>query len=230
MPEKTTDVSQYDSRYTVLMNVKPQRPHPGCKPTPDSCAAVNECCTCAPPPHSGSLSRIVAHYNRHYRKQAARELRCFAIQRSLWDVVSSAGLAEHFCGKRFSHQRRIPRAALAKSRRRLLRDLPKLRNARTFEELHSFIASRIKPIPGIGELTIYDTALRIGAKLHKEPKCVYLHAGTRIGARKLVRDMNREFIGVEEFPRPLRRLRPREIEDLLCIYKDHLNGGIRPWP
>jgi hypothetical protein len=43
----------------------------------------------------------------------------------------------------------------------------------------------IRPIPGIGELAVYDTALRIGARLGLEPAKVYLHAGTRAGAKAL---------------------------------------------
>jgi len=55
-------------------------------------------------------------------------------------------------------------------------------------------------IPGIGELAIYDTALRIAAKLRFEPAVVFLHAGTRIGAN-------------ESFSRAM---------DVLCICKDRL--------
>ena len=37
----------------------------------------------------------------------------------------------------------------------------------------------------LGELTVYDVAHRIGAYLQLEPDVVYLHRGTRIGARYL---------------------------------------------
>ena len=67
---------------------------------------------------------------------------------------------------------------------------------------------------------VYDTALRIGAKLGVEPKTVYLHRGTRSGAKALGIETNRPFIEVHEFPRQLRSLRPRELEDCLCIYKE----------
>lgn len=54
----------------------------------------------------------------------------------------------------------------------------------------------LEDVPGIGELYICDTSLRISAKLDLFPKGVYLHADTRLGAH--------------------------EIEDALCIFKDEL--------
>jgi hypothetical protein len=75
-------------------------------------------------------------------------------------------------------------------------------------------------------LTIYDTALRIGASLGLEPQSVYLHAGTRFGARRLGLDWRAETIPVSALPPPLRKLKPREIEDLLCIFADRLTGSM----
>ena len=37
----------------------------------------------------------------------------------------------------------------------------------------------------MGELVVYDTALRIGARFGLEPEKVYVHRGTREGVRKL---------------------------------------------
>ena len=88
-------------------------------------------------------------------------------------------------GKRHYHQRRIPGAALEKSRERLLAELTALRGAKTFDELFKLVNTLIRPIPGIGELAVYDTALRIGACFKLEPEKVYVHAGTREGARAL---------------------------------------------
>jgi hypothetical protein len=92
----------------------------------------------------------------------------------------------------------------------------------TFDELHTAVRSSIGAIRGIADLTIYDTSLRIGAKLGLEPDKVYLHAGTREGARGLRLDYRRPFFELAALPRPFRRLKPREIEDCLCIFKREL--------
>ena len=86
------------------------------------------------------------------------------------------------------------------------------------------VKTKLHPIVGMGELTIYDTALRIGAKLGLEPHLVFLHAGTRIGARRLGIDLSRPYVALADLPATLRILKPREIEDVLCIYKEHLAG------
>ena len=69
-------------------------------------------------------------------------------------------------------------------------------------------------------MAIYDTALRIGAKLHLEPDQVYLHRGTREGARRLGIGSSERSIPANRLPPPLRQLKAREIEDVLFIYKD----------
>ena len=66
---------------------------------------------------------------------------------------------------------------------------------------------------------VYDTVLRIGAKLDLFPDRVYLHCGTREGARALGLKWRDPWLKVDELPRELRRLKPHEIEDFLCIYK-----------
>ena len=71
---------------------------------------------------------------------------------------------------------------------------------------------------------VYDTALRIGAKLGLEPEVVYLHRGTRSGMKALGLDVGRPFIEVDELPQALRSLRPHEIEDCVCIYKSELGS------
>lgn len=54
---------------------------------------------------------------------------------------------------------------------------------------------------------------------------MFLHAGTRTGARALGLDTSRQAISPDELPKAFRKLNPREIEDVLCIYKDQLAGA-----
>jgi hypothetical protein len=141
--------------------------------------------------------------------------------------VIRAALAQLPNGKRHPHQRRVPRESLEESRRRLIQNLPSLKRVPTFDELFQLIDTLIRPISKVGELTVYDTSLRIGARLGLEPAKVYLHAGTRQGARALgLSDRpRREALEMAELPAPLQRLTAREVEDLLCIYKGRMRGA-----
>ena len=140
------------------------------------------------------------------------------------EAISKAALAQLPTGKRHPHQHRIPPAALKESERRLLGNLPGLRQAESFDHLFELIASIIQPIRGIGELAVYDTALRIGARFGLEPSKVYLHAGTRLGTKALGLAWRNATLELTELPVELRTLTARELEDLLCIYKDEFSA------
>ena len=112
------------------------------------------------------------------------------------------------------HQRHIHRRAKAEVIKRLggassLWILPS--HIHDFELLHSEIRSLIGNIPGIGNLTIYDVAVRLGAKYNILPKnYVYLHAGPMISAKHL------EKIGRIKLTRPCSPCVP--ITDFSSIY------------
>jgi hypothetical protein len=171
-----------------------------------------------------SLDAIVAAYVIEWREDAKAELQFFASPPTFADALRLAALAEGPGGKRMAHQRRIPRTVLRHSATRLSARAKTLQRAKTFEELHDQVANVILPIRGIGELTVYDTALRIAVFRRLKPKRVYLHAGTRVGARALGVSGDREWVAPHELPMAFRRLRPREIEDCLCIYKAELGA------
>ena len=60
------------------------------------------------------------------------------------------------------------------------------RNAADFHELWSTVGAAYRPIHGLGELAIYDTAERLRHRLKLESThVIYLHSGARIGARRL---------------------------------------------
>jgi hypothetical protein len=107
------------------------------------------------------LDDIVADYISRYQERAEKELRWFSIQRTLEEAVRISALAKSPSGKRLSHQRRIPESVLRESYRNLLDGLSALQEAKSFKQLHSSVASMIGQIPGIGQLTVYDTSLRI---------------------------------------------------------------------
>jgi hypothetical protein len=74
---------------------------------------------------------------------------------------------------------------------------------------------------------VYDTALRIGARLGLSPQQVYLHAGTRHGPEALGFDRGRSSISLDEVPPPMNGLTAEEAEDVLCIYAADLARVVR---
>jgi hypothetical protein len=170
-----------------------------------------------------TLNEIVSAYVRDYRDAARAEMRFFEIQRSAAGAIRHAALCVLPGGKRHPHQRRLRRAVLNEAERRLQGNSEALRHTPDFVGLHGLINEEIGMIAGMGELTVYDIAHRIGAFLGKPPTLVYLHAGTRTGAIAL--GFRGDTVDPSLLPAPFSRLSAAEIEDCLCIYKDELRGG-----
>lgn len=171
------------------------------------------------------FAAIVADYRKHYQSGAKAELAWYARQPTLAAAVRRACLGLNVDGKRHSHQRRIVPGAIAAAGDRLAHSLSRIARAPNFDSLHRLIADLLSPIPGIGELYLYDTALRIGAKLGLQPTTIYLHRGTREGARAIGFSGKLAHIHLRDLPPAFRSLQPYEVEDVLCIYKDQLRGG-----
>ena len=170
-----------------------------------------------------SLVAIVQDYVRRHRYKTIRELQYFRDLRSLKKAITEAGLARWHDDnryKRYSHQRRIPQAALEIATRRLHQ--ANLGSAQSFADLIGRVNTAVRSVHGIGELYVYDTTLRLGGHLQLLPREVYLHAGTRSGARALGLDHHSDSVLPTRLPTALRRLKPHEVEDVLCIYKDWL--------
>ena len=165
-----------------------------------------------------SLAEVVAHYYAEQKPKTENELRWFRIQRKLHHAVRLAGLAEGPNKKRFVHQYRIPRKILQRSARSLLSKLRPISRCKSFDELLLLVEHTIGRIRGIGILTVYDTALRIGARLDLTPDLVYLHAGTRHGAAAIGFDPRRRSIARHELPPEIAELSAEAAEDILCLY------------
>ena len=187
------------------------------------CAPVGRGCA---PRHRGApsgLAAIVRSYRAQCERRALAELETFAAEPSLWSAVRRASFATAPDGKRYHHQRRLSTATLEAVHSMLQRE--PLAKCRSFHELHDMLREAIGPVHGVGRLMIYDTALRLGAKLGLEPERVYLHAGTRDGARNLGLDWRAESVEMKDLPMELHKLKARQVEDILCIYKDRLMRG-----
>jgi hypothetical protein len=172
-----------------------------------------------------TLDEIVNDYIRTQRPYTSEEMRDFANELSPSKAIRRAALCERKNGKRHDHQRRIPRRLLEHVETKLQAIRGKLSKADSFDALHSVVDGEIGTIRGIGSLTVYDIAHRIGAYFGKAPERVYLHAGVRIGARAL--GIKGNSFDPKILPKPFARLAPSEIEDCLCIYKTELVNGSR---
>ncbi|GAA4435836.1 hypothetical protein [Bremerella cremea] len=195
----------------------PKSISPGCyggKPTGD-----------CPPKVEGALDSygaIVRDYVKRYRDRFEANLRFYAELPSLEEAVKQAALGKRPDGKRNSHQRRIPQESLQASARRLRRC--NLAAGESFHQLWEQVNDKIRGIDRIGELTIYDTAHRIGAFLKLHPELVYLHAGARIGAATLGIPKPTAWAAPTDLPKPFHKLTPAQMEDCLCIYKERLKA------
>jgi hypothetical protein len=147
------------------------------------------------------------------------ELKFFEMMPSLDLSIHHAALATDHRGKRFSHQYRIPQASLKRAKVLIEGAVRRVQNSKSFHELHSLLEQLLGGVRGLGELYCYDTALRLGAALSLAPEFVYLHRGTRAGARALGLNASAPFVKLQELPAPIRVLPPHEAEDFLCIYK-----------
>jgi hypothetical protein len=165
---------------------------------------------------------VVSDYIREYRDDARAEMRFFEFQRRPSEAIRKAALCELPSGKRHPHQRRIPKSLLEQVGAGLQAIGRKLAKSADFSALHRLVEDRIGSINGIGALTVYDIAHRIGAHFGKAPRLVYLHAGTRLGAR--VFNASGDSFDPKILPKAFSRLEPSEIEDCLCIYKDELRN------
>lgn len=99
---------------------------------------------------------------------------------------------------------------------------------RTFDELFNIVLE--SKVRGFGELSIYDTAMRIATYMNIEPDKVYLHAGARKGMEILetkgyveIGSSKKKSIELMDLPKQMQQLRAAETEHLLCSMKDNMN-------
>lgn len=169
-----------------------------------------------------SLEPIVRLYIQRIRPPAQAEIDWFQQQPTLESAIELAALARDKKGRRYSHQRRLKKAHLELAKQALLANSQSIARSMNFDDLFALIEKVVEPIKGIGELYVYDTSLRIGAKLGLLPDSIYLHAGTRRGAQALGFDGKAKALDKSVFPREFQQLEAHEIEDVLCVFEEEL--------
>lgn len=158
---------------------------------------------------------------------ADRELDYYRGLPSLRIATRHAALARTVDGGEHSHQRRLKWSALKEFATRVSRARGRLARAGTFAELHQVVEDAAAEVHGIDVLASYDTVLRISAHLGLEPESVFLHIETTEGAEVLGLDVRQATLEMSELPAPFGRLKPREVEDRLCIFKSLFAGKQR---
>ncbi len=173
-----------------------------------------------------SLTDIIRDYVVNFQPEHEQEMMWFRNQASFEEALNLAAQAQDDMGRRYSHQRRIKLQSIANATRALADAHDDLRNCPSFHELWNLIGSCLDKVKGVRELYVYDCASRLGAYLGLQPQKVYLHAGTREGAKNLgllsQKDARPQWLEPTELSPALRSLPPTDVENLLCIYKSEL--------
>lgn len=126
------------------------------------------------------------------------------------------------------NQRGVPFEISKQVRDNLIKRINEILKSRTFDELYGIVTEC--KVRGFGELSIYDTAMRIAAHMNIEPDKVYLHAGARKGLEILenkgyvaLGSAKKKYIEIENMPKQIQQLKATETEHLLCSMKDSMS-------
>lgn len=186
----------------------------------DNCRPRSSGCSTRGKPRT--LGEVVDEYLSVNAPDSDAEYDFYRSCTSLTEAIERASRAEDVDGNCHPHQRRIGLARMSELRAPLLGMKRALQRARNFYQLHELVSQAGNGLERIGPLAIYDTALRLGAYLGFRPQYVYLHCGTREGARALGLKGRAGKIEMQDLPEAFRRLRPDQVEDCLCVYKNEI--------
>lgn len=132
-------------------------------------------------------------------------------------------------GKMHSHQTKVKKDARREFGYRIIERYNNngvVHTPHTFDALYDEMWD-LRPA-GIGPLTNYDVATRLGGYLELAPDQIYLHTGARMGWDAMwngawhYRPRNQYRIPLRSWPLPLRYLSADMAEDFLCTYRSAL--------
>lgn len=167
------------------------------------------------------INAIINHYKKWRASNPDKWILHTCAQIDMKSAISVAALSIDSAGKRNHHQRRLKKETLEQIETNLLLRIDDISSTKNFSQLLKIIEEC--KVKGIGALTCYDVANRIGNRLKLQPEFVYLHAGTKKGIENLLGSkVKQRSIKKNELPEPFKSsgLTCHEIEDILCIYKD----------
>jgi signal recognition particle subunit SEC65 len=178
------------------------------------------------------LEKLVKDYLSNYKDHLGSELDYFADSSDIEEAIYRAASLGDEDDRCFDHQRRIKKKAkdhIQKVLPNIMKELSSRHKKSTFQDLYELVRKTIAH-PGIGELTVYDIAKRIGAKIKVMPDIVYLHCGALDGAHSLNRimkgvlseDIKKRRLPMKSLPEELKVLEPYQVENFLCNFKKKL--------
>ncbi|GAB2478797.1 hypothetical protein [Algoriphagus taiwanensis] len=133
---------------------------------------------------------------------------------------------EEFIG-RDGKKRGISAEISKEVRNNLIKRIQDLVSSNSFDQIFEIVSSC--KVKGFGELSIYDTSLRISSFLNLEPDKVYLHAGARKGIEILEKKgyvrpgiSQQKWVEMSDLPEETHVLSPKEAEHFYCSKKEEL--------
>jgi hypothetical protein len=174
------------------------------------------------------LERIIKHYKLKSKRQIDGHILFCMSQKTFKDTIEVAAKSIDENGKIHFHQRRVEKSELNNFSERLALLEDEIKSCKNFDELYD-LANTVGN-QYITELTIYDTAQRIGAFLNIFPDKIYLQSGTKTGAENLLGYLaDRKYLTLEELPSPFHRpeFTLADVEDILYQYKDEFKYCVK---
>jgi hypothetical protein len=174
------------------------------------------------------LERIIDNYKKQKRKPVDHHVQFCLDQENLKDAIEAAARAVDDYGKIHFHQRRVAKADLMAFADKLISIESEFADAKSFDEIYAVVKKTNQT--GINEITVFDTAFRIGSYLNLFPDKIYLTSGTRIGAEHLLGKLDdRNTLLPTDFPSPFHRkdLSIADIGDILYVCRNEFEFCVR---
>ena len=179
------------------------------------------------------LSAIVEDWQMRFIEGDAKKFRDTVVDycmkaSSFEEAVYRACRCRNEEGKKHNHQSKVQDVTLDMWARVIMGNvLPN--EMKSFDQLFDRLGELL--IWGIGPVTHYDVATRIGAYLKLEPEQLYLHAGVLDGWKLLYPNGywpngKNHRLAREHWPIELQSLPADQVEDLLCAYRSFLNPNM----
>lgn len=185
-----------------------------------------------------SLVELVELYKRNNLRDEDWKMSEFTKSKKPIKELIGAAVEGRQPKKNDPHQSRISKETKKEMTRKLMdiSNIELLNNCRHFDEVFTIVYKSKEP--GFGPLAVYDTSLRLGARMDLLPEVVYLHTGALEGVKRLLgykvfKGQVKYFCENKDYPYISKKLLPEElkvleayhIENFLCIFRDRWTSG-----
>ncbi len=156
------------------------------------------------------------------RARLSGYLKWFKLRKNFLDVIDGAILRNH------PHQNCLSWEYRRDIASKLILAQAVFETHTTFQEIYEVVKSCACPPYKNANLLVYDLSLRIGAYKDLFPSNIYLHRGALEGAQIVLNQKKLpNLISASSLPKEFSVLKPHEIEDCLCIYKENIKHLMR---